>query len=230
MKYYYQLLSVPLFFLVLYFSLNVIWNVFDLPPVDELMGIVSEWFDRYGVPALFFGAFLEGLLLIGSYFPGVFVIFLGVLVADSSGDAIFAVFISTLGLVLAHISNYFLGKYGWYKLLTKLGMKDAIEQSKIKLEKRGLWAIPLSYWLPSIGALTNTAVGILGIPFKKFIICSITSSIFWYSVVGFIVYRSGESALEVAGGGAGNIYVFLIMGVWIAGLILFDFLKRRHNK
>lgn len=227
MKYYLRLLSVPLLFLILYSSLNLIWKVFELPPTEELVNIVGGWFDSYGFPALFLSSFLEGALLIGSYFPGVFVIFLGVLVADSAGEAVFSVTVCTIGLILAHISNYFLGKYGWYRLLVKFGMKDAIEQSKSKLEKRGPIAIPLSYWLPSIGALTNTAAGIIGMPFKKFLLYSVTSSIFWYSVVGFAVYAIGDGALEIAGGGTGNVYAFLIIGVWVLSLLFFDYRERK---
>ncbi len=230
MRHYVKVLSVPLLFLLLYSSLNVIWNIFNLPPPDRLAEIVGGWFDTYGVPALFLASFLEGMLLVGSYFPGVFVIFLGVLVADSASGAALSVVVATLGLILAHILNYFMGKYGWYKLLVKFGMKDAIEQSKSRLEKRGPIAIPLSYWLPSIGALTNTAAGIIRMSFRKFLFYSIASSIFWYSLVGLVVYQIGDSALEVAGGGAGNLYVFSIIALWILIVLVLDFREKRSSR
>ena len=229
MKHYLKILSVPLLFLILYTSLNLVWKIFDLPPTEELIKVVKGWFDAYGAPALFFSSFLEGILLIGSYFPGVFVIFLGVIVANSATEAVFSVFICTIGLVVAHILNYVMGKYGWYRLLVKFGMKDAVEQSKNKLEKRGPVAIPLSYWLPSVGALTNTAAGIIHMPFKKFLLYSVTSSIFWYSVVGLIVYSLGDKALEIGGGGTGNVYTFLIIGIWVLGILIFDYRKREIN-
>ena len=229
MKYYLKILSVPLLFLVLYASLTIVWQFFDFPSVERLTEIVGIWFEKYGIPVLLVGSFLEGILLIGSYFPGVFVIFLGVLVADSPIEAGFAVAICTIGLLVAHITNYFLGKYGWYKLLVKFGMKEAVEQSKIKLEKRGPLAIPLSYWLPSIGALTNTAAGIIQMPFKKFIAYSFVSSVVWYSLVGLIVYHMGNEALEIAGGGSGNLIVFIIIALWILGIIFFDYRERNSN-
>lgn len=201
----------------------------NLPPTDQLTEIVGGWFDTYGIPALFFSSTLEGILLIGGYFPGVFVIFLGVLVAKSPTDAVISVIVCTSGLIIAHIINYFLGKYGWYKLLVKFGMKDAIEQSKNRLEKRGPIAIPLSYWLPSFGALTNTAAGIIRMPFKKFLLYSVASSVFWYSLVALIVYRVGDGVLEIAGGGTGNVYVFLVIGVWILVLLISDYKKRKPN-
>src|SRR3989338_748726 len=227
MKYYLKILSVPLLFLVLYSSLNLVWKILELPRTEELIDVVEGWFDAFGAPALFLSSFLEGILLVGSYFPGVLVIFLGVLVADSAAEAVFAVFICTLGLIIAHIINYVLGKYGWYRLLVKFGMKDAIEPSKNKLEKRGPIAIPLSYWLPSVGALTNTAAGIIHMPFKKFLLYSVASSVFWYSFVGLIVYSLGDSALEIGGGGTGNAYVFIIIGIWMLGILIFDYRERK---
>lgn len=229
MKYYFRLLSIPLTLLVIYTSLAIAWRVFSFPSPDVLAEIVGGWFDRYGIPALFFSSMLEGLLLIGSYFPGVFVIFLGVLVADSPMEASIAVTVCTLGLVLAHVLNYVLGKYGWYKILIKFGMGEAVEQSRLKLEKRGFWAIPLSYWLPSVGALTNTAAGIMRLSFRKFFAYSLASSVFWYTLVGFIVYISGEGALEIAGGGSANIYVFGVIVAWILILLIYDHKNKKHK-
>jgi len=227
MKHYLKILSVPLLLLVLYISLWLVWEIFGFPSVERLTEIVGVWFDKYGIPTLLIGSFLEGILLIGGYFPGVFVICLGVILADSPLGASLAVLIGTIGLLGAHVTNYFLGKYGWYKLLVKFGMSNAVEQSRQKLEKRGPLAIFLSYWLPSIGALTNTAAGIIQMPFKKFFAYSLVSSIFWYSLAGFIIYNMGTEALEIAGGGSGNWIVFTIIAIWILVLLFLDYRERQ---
>lgn len=222
MKYYLKLLSMPLSVLAIYLSLDLIWRIFNLPNPENLTLILKEWFSQYGLFTLFFSAILEGLLVVGNYFPGVLVIVLSVLVAGSAKGAMMAVAVGTIGLMIAHVINYFLGKYGWYKILVHLGMKEHIEESKAKLEKRGLWAIPLSYWLPSLGALTNTAVGIMNIPFKNFILFSIPSSIFWYSLVGFVVYNVGDKAIKFAGAGTANVYGFGIIAIWMLLLLIWD--------
>lgn len=230
MRHYLKLLALPLLFLVVTSTLTLAWKIFDLPETEALTRVVGEWFDKYGLPALFFSSILEGLLLVGGYFPGVFVIFLGVLVADSPYEAVQAVGVSTLGLLVAHVTNYFLGKYGWYKLLVKFGMAGAIETKKSQLEKRGPLAIPLSYGFPSIGALTNTAAGIIGMQFRKFLLYSVLSSIFWYSTVGLLVYHIGDSALEIAsGGGNARWVVFLIIGIWMVSLVYLDRIKKAET-
>jgi membrane protein DedA with SNARE-associated domain len=227
MRYYLRLLSLPLLFFFLYATLFLAWRIFDLPSPEAMTQIVDGWFNEYGLPALFVCSILEGLLLIGGYFPGVFVIFIGVVLADSPMEALLAMTVATAGLLISHIVNYLLGKYGWYKLLVKFGMRGAIEESKRKMEKRGPIAIPLSYWLPSIGALTNTAAGILQLRFRTFILYSVASSVFWYSIVGILVYLLGDKAISLSVGNSGMAVAFGIVAVWMLILLIMD--KREKN-
>lgn len=229
MKYYLKLLSFPLLFLIAFLSSNLIWRFFDLPPVDELTVIIGGWFDTFGLSIVLICSLLEGLLLIGNYFPGVFIIFIGVLSARSPMEATLVVAVGTIGLFIAHVLNYFLGRYGWHKLLIKLGMQNAILKSKERLESRGPLAIPLSYWSTSLGALTNTAAGIIHMPLRKFLLYSALSSIFWYTVIGLIVYHMGDTALKFVGGGGGIIYGPVVIGLWICGLLFFDYRKRHGD-
>src|SRR3989344_7481936 len=90
-KYYLKLLFIPLLFLVLYISLSIVWSVFNLPPALELTEMVKNWFDIYGLPVLFASSVVESMLLVGNYFPGVFVIFVSVILADSPGEAVLVI-------------------------------------------------------------------------------------------------------------------------------------------
>lgn len=216
-------------FLILYLSLDFIWYFFNLPSPELLTQIVKKWFDLYGLPILFLSSILEGMLLIGGYFPGVFVIFLAIILSDSGPEAVVAVAVASLGLILAHIGNYLLGKYGWYRLLTKLGLKSAHERAKERLEKRGPIAIFLSYWLPSIGALTDTAAGIIQMRFKTFIFYSLISTIFWNSIVGVTVYLTGQKAITVAVGGTSSIIVYSIVTIWIIIVLVLDHFEKNNS-
>ena len=70
MKYYLKLLSLPLYFLILFISLFVIWNIFDLPSAEVLSQHIEFYFDKFGLIVLLISAFIEGMLLFGGYFPG----------------------------------------------------------------------------------------------------------------------------------------------------------------
>jgi len=229
-KYYLRLFTLPLSLLLIFLSLNLLWNIFSLPPADVLLEKVRGWFELYGLPVLFLSAILEGVLIVGGYFPGIFVIFVSVLLARSPLEAVIAVAVGTLGLLLAHALNYALGKHGWYRLLVKFGAQSSLEESKGKLEQRGGWAIFGSYWLPSLGALMDTAAGILQMPFRQFFRYSLQSSIFWNTLVGTTVYLLGEKALAITGsGGRTDIIIQIsIVLVWIFILFALDLRKKRR--
>lgn len=160
-----------------------------------------------------------------------FVIFVSIVLSNSVPEAIIRVAVGTIGLFFAHLFNYALGRYGWYKLLSKFGLNFSLKQTQNNLLDHGSLAIFTSYWLPSIATLTDTAAGILQMSFKRFFFISLASVIFWDSVVGFIVYSVGPSSLSVvsSGGMTELIIQFLIVAIWIVILLLLDF-KRRIKK
>jgi membrane-associated protein len=228
-KHYFKLLGLPLFFLALFVTLNLVWKVFSIPPAPVLAEMLRGWFDLFGLPILFLSSIVEGALLLGNYFPGVFVIFVGVILARSVGEAAVAVSVASLGLMVAHVINYVLGKYGWHTLLLKLGMKSAVESAKTKLEKRGPLAILLSYWMPNLGAFTDTAAGIIRLPFRTFITYSIVSTIFWNTVVGTVVYLVGDAALSIASPSEVRSTIFYsVLAVWVIALLLLDYWERKN--
>lgn len=227
-RHYLRLLSVPLSLLAIYISLFIVWEIFSLPAAQELGRMVKEWFSAYGLPALFVSAIIEGGLLVGSYFPGVFVIFIGITLADSATEATAAMAVATVGLYIAHCLNYMLGKHGWYHLLVKFGLQSAIEHAQEKLVKRGPIAIFSSYWLPSAGALTDTAAGIIHMPLRTFLFHALAASLFWNTLVGIIVYSFGEKALVIAAPGSGEKGIlFSIIAVWVIVLLVMDKKERR---
>ncbi len=231
MRYYLKLLSLPFSLLLLFISLFIIWNIFNLPSAEILSEYIGIWFDKFGLIVLLVSAFIEGTLLFGGYFPGVFVIFISVVSANSVLEATVRVAVGTLGLFLAHNTNYFLGKYGWYRLLAKFGLNSSIKESQEKIIKYGPTAFFTSYWMPSIGALTDTAAGILHMPFKKFISYSVSAVIFWDLLVGLIVYFLGEKALvAVTSGGTTELLIqFAVVAIWIFILLIFDFHKNKTS-
>lgn len=230
-KYYLKLFSTPLYLLGIYVSLFIIWKVFDLPTSDILLSKIKIWFDIYGYPVLFLSAILEGMLVVGGYFPGTFIIVVSVLLIKSIPELIIVVSIGTFGLFLAHNLNYVLGKYGWHKLLIKFGAKNQIEESKEKLLKKGPVAIFSSYWLLSLGALVDTAAGIIHMPFRKFFIYSLFAGIFWNFLVGIIVYNIGTPVLAVvSSGGYTELFTQLsIVLIWILILLGADIWRKKRN-
>ncbi len=219
-----KLLSIPLILLTVYLLVYMTWQILGLPTDDELLVIVREWFASYGLWVVFISAIIEGFLLLGQYFPGGFVIFLGVISAGKDVlKATEVVMVVSISFFIAYTLNYMMGKYGWYKLLVKFGLGTQIEESKEKLIKNGLNTVFFTYWEPNLASITATAAGVLNMSFKKFSLYSTAGIILWNIFWGTLVYMLGESALKIAG----LKWILIIFGTWIAVILIKNLLLRK---
>ena len=192
--------------------LYVSWRFFGLPEEEKIIEIARFYFDKYGLAILLVSAVIEGTVLIGWYYPGSLVIFLGVILAGKDIErVVMAVGVITAGLYFAYILNFLIGKYGWYRLLLKFGLREALEEAKMRVNKHGLPAIFMSYWQPNLGALVATSVGILEFSFGKFLLYSIIATLVWNTFWGILVYFIGEGVLSLVG----LRFVFLAIFLWI---------------
>src|SRR5437763_13659400 len=76
-----KIIAFPLAVLAVFGLLYAIWLALDLPPEETMIAAAKFYLDRYGVMIVLISAYLEGLLLIGWYFPGTLVIILALVFA-----------------------------------------------------------------------------------------------------------------------------------------------------
>ena len=101
-----KIVGLPLIFLAIFLSLWAVWKLLDLPPKDELIEITRRYFDLYGYWIVFASAIIEGMLLVGLYYPGSLVILLGVIFAGKNiPEVIWVVTLVTIGLFLVAGTN-----------------------------------------------------------------------------------------------------------------------------
>lgn len=194
----------------------ILWKAFDLPERDVFVDLVKHYFSVYGAWIVFVSALLEGMLVAGSFFPGGVVIFLGVATAWDARRAAFVVVVVSVAFFIAYTIDYFLGKYGWYRLFLKFGLKEPIEKSKAKLSRHEPTAIVFSYWSPNLAAITATAAGVLRIPLKRFLRHSAIGIIVWNTFWGILVFSLGERALNLIS----VKWAALILGSWVIIILL----------
>ena len=222
----FKLLSAPLILLAIYLVMALLWKLFNLPSDDQMLVIVKGYFARYGLWVVFISALIEGFLLLGQYFPGGFVIFLGVISAGRNiPRAAEVVSVVCVAFFISYTLNYWVGKYGWYRLLVKFGLAKSLQHSKEKLLKQGLNAVIFSYWEPNLASLIATAAGILQIPLGKFSAYSAIGVVGWSIFWGTLVFSLGEAALNIIG----IKYVLFIFGAWVAIIILKKYVWSAHR-
>ncbi len=211
------LLILPIIVVGTYLVIYIIWQMFNLPTNEAAANLVMEKFSQYGLWLVFVGALIEGFFILGQYFPGGAIIFLGVISAGKDIPRVAAVVgVVFLAFAISYTLNYFLGKYGWYKLLLKFGWGSSLATAQKKLIKQDTAAIFFSYWDPNLASLTATAAGILRIPLKRFEIISLIYIAFWNIFWGIFVYQLGQNAFKIMG----LKYVLTIFVIWCA-VILF---------
>src|SRR3954468_14820136 len=116
-----KIIAFPLAVLAIFGLLYLIWLALDLPPEDTMVRIAKDYLDRHGVLIVFIAAYLEGLLLIGWYFPGTLVIILALVLAGPDPVRVAQVAATAgIGLFAAYVTNFYAGKYGWYRLVPSL--------------------------------------------------------------------------------------------------------------
>ncbi len=222
-----KLLSIPLTLMIIYLSMALLWKLFNFPNPEELVNIITNYFNSYGLWIVFISALIEGFLLLGQYFPGGFIIFLGVLSAGSNIiRASNVVLIVSIAFFISYYGNYLLGKYGWYKLFEKFGLKKSLDNAQRRLNKHGFKAVIFSYWEPNLASITATAAGILHLPTKVFLLYSAIGIIAWNSFWGILIFNMGKAALQLTG----LKYVTIIFFIWIVMILITEFIRRKLTK
>lgn len=190
------------------------YNFLGLPSVSTLIEIITRGFENYGLLFLFVGLLIEGAFMIGFYFPGSVIAFLAVIIlGNSPADVFLIVAIGSLSLLLVNFLNYFLGKYGYYKLLNELGARNTIERMAQRFKKNERWAMFIFSSSPNYLAIMSIYAGIANIPIKKYFSRIFVHIIFWVLIVSGILYLFVD-ALEFSDKSTLGWISFGIMMIW----------------
>ncbi len=218
-------LKAPVIGIVGFGALILLWKILKLPPEEQLIEIMRGYFLQYGLITVFVASLIESMLLVGVYLPGGLVIFLGVILsAGNPTQATLSVVMTMLGFSIGYAVNYFLGKYGWYRVLTKFGLSESLILAQDQFAKHGYKAIWLSYWQPNLGAFVSTAAGILKAPLKKFLPASVSAAIIWCVFWGTLAYFLGTKVLDYLGP-----FFLVIMVGWIVSIVVQEYILQKDQ-
>lgn len=189
-------IPLPLLFLGIYLVF-LIYLKGVIPDAQTLLSVLKELYGTYGYVIVFVSAFLESMFVVSLYVPGSTAILLGAALSRT-GVVQFPVvlFLAICGLLLGYIINYFLGKHGWYHVLSRMGLTKGLEVAKTKLEQHQIKTILLGYFHPTGASFLSTAAGVLKIPFRRFITLSVIAQVFWGLLWGGLSYLVGLSLVE----------------------------------
>ncbi len=115
------------------------------------------------------------------------------------------------------MTNFFAGKYGWYRLLLAFGLREPLDNAQRRLTKYGLSAIFTTYWQANVASCISTAAGILQFPVARFVAYSVLAEAMWASLWATLIYLLGRAALTLAG----FRMVLVLILIWIAVRLIY---------
>ena len=153
----------PVSALIFYLSVLLLWQIGILPSPLEIVGWLESLYKQYGLAGLAIGSFLEGIVYLGLYFPGGFIIFLSAILSDGSFISLFSIsLVVAITLTITSLINYVLGKH-------IISRKRKIEFKREKIATKGLFLSALypnslAFYFFHAGIERQTPLKILIVP------------------------------------------------------------------
>ncbi|MBU4069554.1 MAG: hypothetical protein KJ646_01070 [Nanoarchaeota archaeon] len=104
--------KLPLTALIFYLTAFVLWNLGFIPSPTEIFLFLEKLYANYGLLGLFAASFLEGIVYLGLYFPGSFIIAIAVFLSNGTFFSLISIsLIVAFALTITSIINYVLGRH-----------------------------------------------------------------------------------------------------------------------
>lgn len=102
--------KLPLSALIFYLSVLALWQLGYIPSPNEIIVFLKSLYTSYGYTGLFIASFLEGIIYLGLYFPGSFVVALAVILSDGGIVSLLIIsLVVAFAVTTSSVINYILG-------------------------------------------------------------------------------------------------------------------------
>lgn len=162
-----------------------------LPTVREVIDLVEGLYAAFGYPIVLVAAMLENTLLVGVFFPGGTMVFLGGVYARLGHLSLpLVILVGTIGTFLGASLDYWLARCGLGWLPRRLSMDAHLERSSGWLQRYGFWAVLAAHFLSHLRSLMAVAAGLLPVPYRRFGLWELPAALLWnvlYASVGYFL-------------------------------------------
>src|SRR3989344_9073070 len=111
-KFVKEIPKLPLSALIFYLVVFLLWNIGIIPSPVGIVEFLESLYNQYGLIGLAIASFLEGIVYLGLYFPGSFIIALAVFFSDGSLSSLLSIsLVVAVILTITSFINYFLGRH-----------------------------------------------------------------------------------------------------------------------
>lgn len=196
---------------------------FSLDTLQEIAHIYGYW-------TVFVGIALENM---GIPLPGETIVIVGGFLAGSGELNYWIVLISAIaGAVLGDNFGYWVGRFGGWSLLVKIGsifriQEQQLEQAKDRYSRNAAQAVFWGRFVTILRIFAGPLAGITKMPYKQFLICNFGGAAVWSTTIVTLAYFLGrvvtleEIVSWVAQFGIAALLVIVI------GFLAWEYLQKR---
>ena len=156
---------------------------------------VRDLFDSYGYWVVFLGCLFENTLFIGLVVPGVIVLLLaGISAGNGDMSPLIAFGLAFLGTVIGDTISYFLGRFGWNRLIEGTSAHEFTERIRDPIMRRGVWFVMLYHFAGYTRLLGPASAGILRMPYRRWAPADHFGALLWtgsHIALGYGLGRAG---------------------------------------
>ncbi len=169
-----------------------------MPTGTEIIAFFEQYYAAYGYPLVLLFSILETIFGISWQLPGTFIVILATFYARQGVLYLpYVLILAMIGWFIGDNINYFLGKYGWYRFLLWMEMKEGLKKGEEWMKKHGNIALFLGHAIPAFATFVSTAAGALGMSYKSYLVFISLSIVFWVTIWGPVGYFLGDYRREV---------------------------------
>lgn len=213
-------------FLILTYIIFVFLIRGVVPTGAELIKSFEGIYAKYGYEIILVAAFLECLILINFFVPGVVAMALGAIFASTGKIELSLVILTaSIGGIAGYIIDYILGSLGLSDIFKKFGLEKIIESAKYHINSLGIKGLFIGFSYPATGAIVATASGTVKYPFVKYLFVCAMSVFFWMSFWGLLFFFLGSLILPLI-----TKYSYIILGLIILSFYLVKLINKKSAK
>ncbi len=194
---------------------------------------VLELMSDFGYLGMFLGMVLEAVIII---IPSELILATGGILASQGIFSFWGAFvIGLLGSVFCAIVLYIIGYFGGLPFTDKYGKymflkSEDLSKSDSWFNKYGLWAALIGRNFPIIRTLISIPMGIMKVPFFKFVLYTLIGSIPWTFVFVYVGYALGSGWVILSEYTSKLKLPIRILIVVLILMFIYKKVKKRHNK
>jgi membrane protein DedA with SNARE-associated domain len=190
------------------------YELIGLPSVQELIAMIERGFAQYGLFFLFFGVILEGLFIVGFYFPGSIIAFSAVIfLGKNQFDILQIIIVGSVALIIVSSINYWLGRYGYYRLFKKLGAEKTLQRMEKRFNSHYKKTVFISSSSPNFLAIASVYAGIARVKLLPHLLYLSVCVVFWVSLMAELVFLFASTTEFIQSENFGW-YSFGILLIW----------------